>query len=384
MQKIIEIPKDPHILVSSQVLNFDKPDLVYIPVSKDVKLLAKKDTEILIGTPLFKMNKQVITSPVSGTIKGLKEIETVDGNKVALVIANDYKEKRFKKPSQKNNLINIKKERLASFLKTEFNIDIKNKKELILSCFDDEPYVVTESFYLFLYFEGFLELLDKLSQLFNLNITLCAKSSNSESISKLLEHLGMYPNITLKIIPNLYLLENRKILLNYLNFDEDNSIVIKASTFYNIYNLVIRNRTVSDKLVTITGNGIENQSVIRIKIGTKISDVINSLIKLKNEPLEYILNGLMTGKIKNPENLIVTEHLNSIFIMKKQEPCKEEKCINCGACISICPAKINPILLREPNYYDKVREKCLKCGLCSYICPSNINFNKYLNGGENE
>jgi len=200
VQKLIEIPKDPHILVSSQVLNFDKPDLVYIPVSKDVKLLAKKDTEILIGTPLFKMNKQVITSPVSGTIKGLKEIETVDGNKVALVIANDYKEKRFKKPSQKNNLINIKKERLASFLKTEFNIDIKNKKELILSCFDDEPYVVTESFYLFLYFEGFLELLDKLSQLFNLNITLCAKSSNSESISKLLEHLGMYPNITLKII----------------------------------------------------------------------------------------------------------------------------------------------------------------------------------------
>ena len=32
---------------------------------------------------------------------------------------------------------------------------------------------------------------------------------------------------------------------------------------------------------------------------------------------------------------------------------KEEKCLNCGACIDICPVGINPLLLKEKNYKEK-------------------------------
>lgn len=384
MQRLIEIPKDSTVMVSSQILNFDKPDLVFIPIKKGVKLLINKNDDIFLGTPLFKMDKKVIKSPISGNIKGIGDFKTVSGITKTLVIENNYKEKYLKKPTIVNSIKNIKKEKLSNALKTEFGINLDNKRELILCSFDDEPYVVTESFYLFLYFEGYLELLDELSQIYNLNATICVKSSNSENINKLLECLGMYPNINLKIVPNLYLLSYENILLKYLNLNKEDTIIVKASTFYDIYNLLKRNRPISDKLITITGNGILNQSVVRVKIGTKARDVIASLIKLKDEPLEFILNGLMAGKSDNIDNLIVTKELNSIFIMKKASIKKEKKCINCGACIDICPVKINPLLLYNQDYYDKVKDKCLKCGLCSYICPSNINFNKYLNGGENE
>lgn len=384
MQRLIEIPKDPTIMVSSQVLNFDKPDLVFIPITKEAKLLIKKSDDILLGTPLFKLAKKVIKSPISGNIKGISDSITVNGPTKVLVIENNYKEAYLKKPSIINSIKNIKKEKLTSLLKSEFSINLNEKKELVLSSFDDEPYVVTENFYLFLYFEGYLELLDELSQIYNLKITICVKSTNSENISKLLECLGMYPNINLKIVPNLYLLNKEDILLQYLNFTKKDTIIIKASNFYDIYNLIKRNRPLSDKLITITGNGILNQTVIRAKLGSKVKDIINSLIKLKDEPLDYILNGLMAGRKCDIDNLIVTKDLNSIFIMKKSAIKKEEKCINCGACIDICPVKINPLLLQNEQYYKKNKDKCIKCGLCSYICPSYINFNKYLEGGKNE
>ena len=85
----------------------------------------------------------------------------------------------------------------------------------------------------------------------------------------------------------------------------------------------------------------------------------------------------MSGKEIDINNLIITSDLTSILVIKKETiekaHRKEGKCLNCGACIDICPVGINPLLLKEKNYKEK--NKCLKCGLCSYICPVYINFN---------
>ena len=74
----------------------------------------------------------------------------------------------------------------------------------------------------------------------------------------------------------------------------------------------------------------------------------------------------------------ITEDLQSLLIVPKKDIPPEEKCLNCGECLNICPVGINPILLKNATYKKLVEEKCLKCGLCSYICPTYINFNKYM------
>ena len=46
----------------------------------------------------------------------------------------------------------------------------------------------------------------------------------------------------------------------------------------------------------------------------------------------------------------------------------EERCTNCGACITICPTsafELEPST-RQINFYN---EKCLACGLCIKACP---------------
>lgn len=215
-----------------------------------------------------------------------------------------------------------------------------------------------------------------------MQVYIAVKASSSFSINELMNYLGMYPSIKLEIIPNLYLLGNRELLLNYLGLEEFDTEVIKASNFYHLSNFLKKGRLISDKLITIGGDNIENPCVARIKLGTSLIEILKA-IKIKNNESIYIANGLMSGKEIVPKSFIITEDITSILIMNKEKikEIKEERCLNCGACIDICPVGINPLLLKNNNY--KQKEKCLNCGLCSYICPAHINFNSNQKGDKN-
>lgn len=385
MQKLIELEKDASIQVSSIIEKYEKPDFIYIPVENSSTIVTKIYDKVKIGTPLIKVASTVVTSPVSGIVQGIKIMNTLKGKMGAIEILNDFEETKVIDPIIKKQGGTIKKEVLDKLLKAHFNLDFNNVKCLILNCIDDDPYILTENFYLLLNYEGILETLDKLDKLYNFeHITICVKDNNGENINKLMENLGMYPNIKLNIVPNLYLLGKEKILLDYLEFNIKDSYVVKASLFYHVYNLLLRNRLINNKLLTISGNGLKNPMVVKVKIGTKLADVVKSLVQVKKEDLSYIINGLMSGYMIDLKDFIITNEVEGLLIMTNKKNIEASKCIKCGACIDICPVGINPLLLENPDYLKQVQDKCLKCGLCSYICPSYIDFNKYIWGDKNE
>lgn len=375
MEKLIELSVDSSIKVSNKVININKPEYVYIPILPSSKLLVKKGTNVKIGMPLISKGNDIITSPISGEVTSIKKVITIKGKIDAIEIKNDFTEVTIKESKLKKNILNIKKEVLDKILDL-FKVNLNNKKEIVLNCIDDEPYILTESFYLFLEYTNFLEVLDKLSDIYKVNVSIAVKASNNFSINELMNYLGMYTNIKLEIIPNLYLLGNNKLLLKHLGLEEKDTEVIKASNFYHISNFIKKGRLKTDQLITISGNNIVNSSIIRVKIGTSLKEVFKSIKGLGNSSI-FIVNGLMSGKEIDINNLIITSDLTGILVIKKETIektyKKEEKCLNCGACIDICPVGINPLLLKEKNY--KGKNKCLKCGLCSYICPVYINFN---------
>lgn len=375
MEKLIELSVDSSIKVSNKVININKPEYVYIPILPSSKLLVKKGTNVKIGMPLISKGNDIITSPISGEVTSIKKVITIKGEIDAIEIKNDFTEVTIKESKLKKNILNIKKEVLDKILDL-FKVNLNNKKEIVLNCIDDEPYILTESFYLFLEYTNFLEVLDKLSDIYKVNVSIAVKASNNFSINELMNYLGMYTNIKLEIIPNLYLLGNNKLLLKHLGLEEKDTEVIKASNFYHISNFIKKGRLKTDQLITISGNNIVNSSIIRVKIGTSLKEVFKSIKGLGNSSI-FIVNGLMSGKEIDINNLVITNDLTGILVIKKETIektyKKEEKCLNCGACIDICPVGINPLLLKEKNYKEK--NKCLKCGLCSYICPVYINFN---------
>ena len=60
-------------------------------------------------------------------------------------------------------------------------------------------------------------------------------------------------------------------------------------------------------------------------------------------------------------------------------------CINCGECVLVCPARINPGMLSryaEFQMYDTARTQrvgaCLECGMCTFVCPALRPVMQYL------
>ena len=148
-----------------------------------------------------------------------------------------------------------------------------------------------------------------------------------------------------------------------------NTLFLSVTELVKIYNL-FKDKVSTTKLITISGDAIKENKVLRVKVNTSLKDVTDKYIDI-NETCDYIINGLMTGfKIDNINNFIITEEVKSINIMKKRN-IKENKCIRCGKCISICPCGVNPVSMQN-------KEKCIDCGLCTYICPCYINLRERL------
>jgi NAD-dependent dihydropyrimidine dehydrogenase PreA subunit len=46
---------------------------------------------------------------------------------------------------------------------------------------------------------------------------------------------------------------------------------------------------------------------------------------------------------------------------------KDDKCVHCGACISICPVEVFRLDLDRKVVADT--SKCIHCGICVKVCP---------------
>lgn len=373
---LITLNKEYSLLLKDTVTEYLNPNYIYLPVNDDKLLINPKDY-IYKGKEILK-NKY---SPISGRIVGLKNLT----DDKFLVVENDFKEKLENKVSLRKNVNKMSKDQLLELVKN-FNLKLYEKlncnfSKIIINCIEEQLYVGNYMFLVKEYSNELLEILNDISNILELKeITIIVKDTDYNIIDYLNNIVGIYPNINIKFLPNKYLISEKSILCKYLNINE-HFIYLNIMELYNLYNFLKRKRIVEDKFLTITGNAIENPQVFKCKMYTKLDDIITNFIKFKSENYVIIVNNLLSNHFCDAKELIVTDDIDSIFIMKKREY-KEKKCILCGKCNDICPVKIKVSNLINGKNCDY--EDCIKCGLCNYICPSYININKYLEGGKNE
>lgn len=403
---------DSYEKIDYNIEKYSKPELVYIPLEnkngKTYKHLVKEGEYVYKGqvVAINKDNNFPIHSSVSGyAVCGTNKIIS-NGKKIkCVVIENDFKEKYEKSKLKTKDMASYTKENFISDLKengisglggadfpTYLKYDIDNIKCLLINGVECEPYVSTDKVVMVNYADCILESIDNILEIVKIPKAIIAvKANDTKSIKAFNKYIKTYPNISLSLVEDAFpngwerLVVRNTLGIEYDRYPSEKGIIVSnVSTIYAIYEMFKYNRPLTERVITITGQGIKKRKNVRVKIGALAGDIINNLEGYKNikNPL-FIVGGPMMGKSMPCDDVVITKDVTSIIVMEDHFE-KNLPCIKCGKCTEVCPANIMPVLIMENiDNIDNLKKlncnKCIGCSLCSYICPSKIEVREFVN-----
>ena len=165
-------------------------------------------------------------------------------------------------------------------------------------------------------------------------------------------------------------------------------IDFNISTVVGIYLAIKKNLPVTDRRITITGNGINYPSNFLVRVGTPIRPLLELCGGYKDPEIKkaFILGGPMMGNSVPSDDCICTKTVTSVIVLN-EKVYREEPCIRCSSCILSCPVGLKPVEIMNtmrvmPVDKEKIKFfnplKCIECGLCTYSCTSNIPVTDYV------
>lgn len=411
-------------------LTMDKDVIEYLPkgdvvyplsqhIGKPAKAIVKKGDHVLAGDLIAEADGFVsanIHASVSGIVKVIEPRLTSSGSKVeSIVIENDglYESKEFvpndKKISEysKEEIIGaIKDAGIVGMGGAGFPTHVKlSPKEpdkidrIIVNASECEPYLTSD-------YRRIMDEADKVIDGLKIVLSLFPESkgiigiedNKPKAIALLKEKLADDPDITVNKLKTKYPegAERQLIYANtgrYINSKmlpaDAGCIVHNVDTVYAISEAVREGKPLMDRLVTVTGDAIENPVNIKVKLGTSYKELVEAAGGFKEDPAKIIAGGPMMGKAIYTLDLPATKSSSAILCMTKDEVTEYESsaCIRCGRCVSVCPGRVMPNMLSDLAEAGAIDEfvanngmECCECGCCSYVCPAKRHLTQTIAG----
>jgi electron transport complex protein RnfC len=171
-------------------------------------------------------------------------------------------------------------------------------------------------------------------------------------------------------------------------------VVQNVGTAFAVYEALALNKPLIERVVTITGPGIEKPRNLLVRIGTLFSDVISQCGGFKKDVnvTKVISGGPMMGQAQFSLDVPVMKGTSGILVLTDEFKYEAgiNPCIRCGKCVSACPMYLMPNELSQigefnrPDLAGQARVMdCVECGTCAYVCPSFrpiVQFIRYLKG----
>lgn len=409
-----KIPSKKSMSLKNNVIEYLNPEYVYIPLisgtETNISIFVKKGDYVYKGSIIGKRQGNLsipILSSVSGVVVGFEEKYYLNGKKnKCVVIENDFKELIENKLPICEDITKIKKGDFVEILKNNSIVGLgganfptfvkydtdKLIKTLIVNAVECEPYITADYTLILEHSEEILECINAILKINGIITAYIAiKKTNTKLIDAFNKFIGTYPNIKIYQMENIYPMGWEKNIVctilkqSYNNLPiEINAVVNNVSTIYAIYESLKYHRPLISRIVTFTGEGLENPQNIRVKFGTSVKEIIKKYCKYKNiDNLIFVAGGPMMGNSLPTDDLVVTPNLNCVLVIPKMEKNQSIECLRCGLCVKYCPAKLTPVLIKEncenvENLKQYQVNRCIECGLCSYVCPSKIKVRDYV------
>ncbi|MEW8507588.1 MAG: electron transport complex subunit RsxC [Candidatus Thiodiazotropha sp.] len=223
------------------------------------------------------------------------------------------------------------------------------------------------------------------------------EDNKPEAILAMFQELREEENIEVVRIPTLYPSGGEKQLIRILTGREVPTSGLPAqvgvichnvATTAAIADAVLEGRPLISRIVTVTGEGINEPGNLEVPIGMLAGDLIAQAGGyFESQPQQLILGGPMMGFDLRSDQVPITKGANCLLCPTGKEippPQPARACIRCGRCADVCPANLLP---QQMYWYSRAKDlervqdynlfDCIECGCCSHVCPSHIPLVQY-------
>lgn len=158
------------------------------------------------------------------------------------------------------------------------------------------------------------------------------------------------------------------------------AVVQNVGTAFAIYQAVMKNKPLVDRIITVTGKSVSNPSNLLARLGTPFQQLIDECGGLPEDSGKIIGGGPMMGKVLLNLDVPMTKGSSGLLIMCNDEAKRAEPdpCIRCAKCVSACPMGLEPYLLAtlsDKQEWEMAEGNdivsCIECGSCQFTCPSH-------------
>ncbi|MBL1226166.1 electron transport complex subunit RsxC [Enterococcus sp. BWR-S5] len=354
-----------------------------------------------------------IHASVSGTIVAVKPIDQGQGDKsLCVVIENDFQETVCKeKPysmdrfTQEMIVDRVEAAGVVGLGGATFPSHVKlSPRENIHTCIfngaECEPLLMADA--ALMATQG--EKLSKGCQLVLKAVAakegiIVIEDDKQEAISVMRKWCDCIPNLTVLEVPSIYPQGSTELLFKAVTGLEEPTggstrdlgyLVINVSTTAAIYDAVMEGTPLSHRICSVVGD-VQNQKNVRFPMGTTVSDMIEFCGGFDGPPSKVIIGGFMMGRTIDTLDASLTKAANGLIIINEthDEDSTPSPCIDCARCVNVCPIGLLPHQL-EKNYLKQnwkrmkklYADRCINCGCCTYICPARRHLAKHIIAGQ--
>ncbi|MGB0466513.1 MAG: electron transport complex subunit RsxC [Pontibacterium sp.] len=406
------------------------PETLVLPLSQHIGSPAEPLVKVgdrvlkgqLIAEPIGRISAS-LHAPTSGTVSsiGLQPVPHASGmDAPCIVIKTDGRDEWVEHQGltdytalSKPELINyVRGCGIAGMGGAGFPTDVKLHlgddhivNTLIINAAECEPYITADDLLMRERADQIIGGIEVIAHLLQPSHIMIGIEDNKPQAIRAIEEVvrGHRLNIDVVVVPTKYPSGGEKQLIKLLTGVEvpsgripaDVGIVCQnVGTTSAIYRAVHNGEPLISRVVTITGDAVENPRNLEVLIGTPYRTLLDAAGVHRDALYRLVMGGPMMGFTMKSEAIPVIKTTNCIIAATHEEmpPAPPaQSCIRCGMCEQVCPAELLPQQLywfAKGKEYDKAKHHnlfdCIECGACSYVCPSNIPLVQYYRNAKSE
>ena len=348
-----------------------------------------------------------VHASVSGTVVAVEPRPHTSGRMVnAIVIANDFQNETIDLRPQEGSLDALTNDEILHIIReaglvgmggAAFPGNVKalsamgHVDTMIANACECEPYITADDSLLRTEPDHVLEGMMILRRVLEPErVVLAVEDNKAEAIARINAIIGNYPGIELVVLPTRYPQGSEKQLIQSVTKRQVppgqlpvsvGCAVFNVASFAAIYRAVRLGMPLVKRIVTISGEAIDQPQNFVVPIGTPFHDLIELAGGLHDKTERVISGGPMMGVAQSDLSVPVIKATNSILCLLRDENGAAENpvCLRCGKCVGVCPMRLQPLYLYRFTNAGRVDElermhllDCMECGSCAFTCPGKL------------